>query len=296
MTDIFCFTDIHGQYKLYKAIIDYCKKQDPRCTIVYLGDACDRGPDGYKIMKDLLSDPQIIYLKGNHEDIFVHAAWFIKRDYKDVFTKDKIEEYLYECSLPFYSKEVNLCLYNGGKELLTDWMLDNMPQDFVDSINKLPLTFSYEQFDFCHAGGIPPVFQRVANGEYNNELIDKDDAEMLLWDRLHLACGWAKDRICVHGHTPTILLPAAAYGRDKSERNIHPCMWGELMGAKDKRPGYKIDMDTGATFIGRAYLLDVLTMNVIGFYDPAIIDDTKSHDIKIFEQYNIVEQTKNKRQ
>lgn len=296
MTDIFCFTDIHGRYELYRAIVNYCKEQDPRSTIVYLGDACDRGPDGYKIMKDLLSDPQIIYLKGNHEDIFVRAAWFIKRDYKDVFTKDKIEEYLYECSLPFYSKEVNLCLYNGGKELLTDWMLDNMPQDFVDSINKLPLTFSYEQFDFCHAGGIPPVFQRVANGEYNNELIDKDDAEMLLWDRLHLACGWAKDRICVHGHTPTIHLPAAAYGRDKSEKNIHPCMWGELMGAKDKRPGYKIDMDTGATFMGRAYLLDVLTMNVIGFYDPAITDDTKPHDIKIFEQYNIMEQTKNKKQ
>ena len=296
MQNIYYFTDIHGRWELYKTIVDYCKKQDAECTIIFGGDACDRGPDGYKIMKDLLSDSQIIYLKGNHEDIFVHAAWFIKRDYKDAFTEDKIEEYLYKCSLPFYSKEVNLCLYNGGKELLTDWMLDNMPQDFVDSINKLPLTFSYEQFDFCHAGGIPPVFQRVANGEYNNELIDKDDAEMLLWDRLHLACGWSKDRICVHGHTPTTHLPAAAYGRDKSERNIHPCMWGELMGAKDKRPGYKIDMDTGATFMGRAYLLDVLTMNVIGFYDPAITDDTKPHDIKIFEQYNIVEQTKNKKQ
>ena len=67
------------------------------------------------------------------------------------------------------------------------------------------------------------------------------------------------------------------------------------MGAKDKRPGYKIDMDTGATFVGRAYLLDVLTMNVIGFYDPAITDSNKSHDIKIFEQYNITEQIKNKK-
>lgn len=296
MHNIFYFTDIHGQWHLYRAIVDYCKNNDPECTIIFGGDACDRGPDGYKIMKDLLSDPQIVYLKGNHEDIFVRAAWFIMRDYKDFFTTERIKQYLNKCLFQdFYSYEVKLSMENGGKYLLTDWMLDGMSTDFVDNINKLPLTFSYENIDFCHAGGLFTVFQRAAENEYNQEFVDKNDIEMLLWDRNYLACGWEKNRICVHGHTPASYLPAAAYGRDKSLKSIHPCIWEELMGAKDKRPGYKIDMDTGATFSGRAYLLDVLTMNVIGFYDPAVTNSNKLHDIKIFEQYNITEQIKNKK-
>ena len=54
--------------------IKWCKEQDPECTIVYGGDAADRGPDGYRIIKELLNDPQIIYIYGNHEDLFIKAA------------------------------------------------------------------------------------------------------------------------------------------------------------------------------------------------------------------------------
>ena len=70
MHDIFTFGDIHGMYDLYKAIMDYCNEQDPEATIVFLGDACDRGKDGYRIMKDLLNHSNVVYLKGNHEDMY----------------------------------------------------------------------------------------------------------------------------------------------------------------------------------------------------------------------------------
>lgn len=67
MHDIYFFTDIHGQKNLFDAMYDWCLRQDPECTIVYGGDACDRGNDGYEIMKKLIASPQVIYLKGNHE-------------------------------------------------------------------------------------------------------------------------------------------------------------------------------------------------------------------------------------
>lgn len=87
MHDIFYFTDIHGMYDLYRAIMDYCNEQDPEAMIIFGGDACDRGKDGYKIMKELLDNPQVLYLKGNHEDLFVHAAWYLMREYHDTLDK-----------------------------------------------------------------------------------------------------------------------------------------------------------------------------------------------------------------
>ena len=66
MGTTYCFTDLHGMYNLWAQIRDYCKPDD---TLIFLGDACDRGNDGLKIIYELLKDPRVIYLKGNHEDI-----------------------------------------------------------------------------------------------------------------------------------------------------------------------------------------------------------------------------------
>ena len=63
------FSDLHGNYKVWKAIQNYYDKDD---VLIFLGDACDRGPDGIKIMLELLQDDRVIYLKGNHEDMFLN--------------------------------------------------------------------------------------------------------------------------------------------------------------------------------------------------------------------------------
>ena len=167
MHDIFYFTDIHGMYDLYRAIMNYCKEQDPEAMIVFGGDACDRGPDGYKIMKELLANPQVIYLMGNHEDMFIHAAWFIMQDYQGPLDDESVFQYLLKCDTQeFYSKEVQLCLYNGGYRTIYDWMVDGMSKEFVDKIANLPLTISYENLDFCHAGGNPKTFLKISTNEY----------------------------------------------------------------------------------------------------------------------------------
>ena len=58
----YTFSDLHGEYKLFKQIQEYIQKDD----IVYcLGDCCDRGPDGIKIIQEVLKDKRFIYLLGN---------------------------------------------------------------------------------------------------------------------------------------------------------------------------------------------------------------------------------------
>lgn len=62
----YTFTDIHGMGKHFDVIMDYIASQSDEYQIFFLGDACDRGPDGFEIMNKLLSNPKVVYLKGNH--------------------------------------------------------------------------------------------------------------------------------------------------------------------------------------------------------------------------------------
>ena len=279
MHDIFFFTDVHGMYDLYRAAINYCQEQDPEAIIIYGGDACDRGPDGYRIMKELLANPYIIYLKGNHEDMFVQAAQEIHKDYQGNATRQQIEDYLYvrlyEC-VPIYN-----VVNNGGWSTLCDWMLDGAPMDFVEHIGSLPLTLQYGYMDFCHAGGDPKVYTRVVKNEHDPSLIGTKDAEMMLWDRNWLGFGWIPERICIFGHTPTPYLPAKYYGLDKATARAHPCKY--LGTIDDRLTGYKIDMDTCAHASGNLYVLNCLTMKAQGFHDIDIENEIDKHQIEKIE-------------
>ena len=283
MHDIFYFTDVHGYYSLYKAALSYCLNEDPECMIIYGGDACDRGPDGYKIMRELLTHPRVVYLKGNHEDMFVRAARFILNDYTGPQQLEKIKAYLYSlCIKDNAASQVQLSIYNGGMSTLTSWMLDGMPNDFVSQIDKLPLTFSTDTMDFCHAGTIPKIFDRVAQDEYNDEFVDQDDIETILWDRIMLGYGWTPNRICVYGHTPTPHLPAKYYGSDKSLDSVHPCKYTSDLNTK--LSGAKIAMDVGTANSGKLYVLNCLTLEAIGFKDTDFKDEEiKNHDVEQFE-------------
>lgn len=282
MHDIFFFTDVHGNYELYKTAIEYCNKQDSEAMIVYGGDACDRNPDGYKIMQELLDNPKVVYLKGNHEDMFVQAARFIINNYKDKLEPQIIKDYLYDAYVT--APQIRLSIYNGGFDTLADWMLDGMPNNFVSQIDKLPLTFSTDTIDFCHAGTIPKVFNRVAQDEYEGEIPDKEDTELILWDRNMLGYGWAPNRICVYGHTPTPYLPTKYYEKNKSLPNAHPCKY---IGNLDERlNGAKIAMDVGTASSGKLYVLNCLTMKAQGFKDLNFNSEEKNH---IIEQIEVIQ-------
>ena len=284
MRDIFYFTDVHGCYDLYRAAMDYCLEQDSECIVIFGGDAIDRGPDGYKIMKELLANPQVIYLKGNHEDMFVKAAQFVLNHYHGALDGDSIFDFIYECECgeTDYAYDVKLYIYNGGYQTLNDWMLDGMPVDVINRVEELPITFSYEDMDFCHAGGNYKAFQRAYRDEYDGQYVNKDDFMILVWDRNYLGQGWAPDRTCIFGHTPTPYLAAKYYGQDKSLSNVHPCAYNATL--DDKWTGRKIDMDTGAVASGKLYVLNILTMQAQGLYDRELErDEKRNHEIEKIE-------------
>lgn len=263
MHDIFFFTDIHGARPLFNAIMNYCQEQDPEATIIFGGDAIDRGTDGYAIMKELLDNPKVVYLKGNHEDMFCKAARELKEEYHPYgeFTRAAIEHFL-KCTRGFDYRYAAIqdSLYNGGLSTLTDWVMDGMPMDLIERVEKLPLTFVYNNVDFCHAGSTYKCFKEVNEHEYNSEEMPEWETEPLLWSRTTIDIGWEPGRTCIFGHTPTPYLEDYLCGfKLEEDDEITPVLYRRDPG------GWKLDMDTGAVFTDIAYVLNVLTMRAQGF-------------------------------
>lgn len=285
MHDVFYFTDIHGARPLFDAIMKYCNEQDDEAMIIFGGDAIDRGKDGYAIMKELLENPYVVYLKGNHEDMFCKAA----REIKEMFSfenadKEKIHKCLNACKhFDYKYAAIQDSLYNGGLVTLTDWILDGMPMDLVERVERLPLTFVYNDVDFCHAGGTYKTFKEINEKEYYGTKINEWDVDYLLWSRTTIDVGWAPDRTCVFGHTPT---PYLEDYLDKfkwpEDCEITPVLYNR--NTIPEMTGWKLDMDTGAVFTGRAYVLNILTMKAQGFVDKDFENnEIHQHDVEKIE-------------
>ena len=267
MHDIFCFTDIHGNKALFDAIMNFCKEQDDEASIIFCGDACDRGPDGYSIMKELLDNPRVLYLKGNHEDMFVNAARVVKEHFSDV-PMERMRNVLNSCMIydgKYY--DIRNSLYNGGLSTLMSWVEDGMPMDFVEKIDKLPYTFSTEYIDFCHSASLYKTFKTVADAEYEGKKVDEHAAYELIWNRSAIGFGWKADRTAVFGHTPVQHLDSFVKGI-KCDESAEPIGYAASKAALKMYPdqtGTKIDLDVGTAYSKRAYVLNCLTGIAYGF-------------------------------
>ena len=223
MTNRFVFTDLHGNYNLWKKVEEFIAGQ----PAIFLGDAADRGLDGYKIMKELLDSPNIIYLKGNHEDMFVEAA---KRY---LITKGETCEPsdIYE-----HISAYNLLSQNGGFSTYNDWKKDDCPRRIIHQLNNLPIYYSIGRFDFCHSGCLKNQWERR----------DEISQDSFIWNRSHFPCDWFENRTLIHGHTITRSLTGY--------RNFNY----EIV-----RYNNKIDIDIGTVICNKIAVYNTLTDQVV---------------------------------
>ena len=170
-------TDLHGNYDLWEQIKNFLKEDD---TLIYLGDAIDRGDRGFEIFMEMLEHPQVVFLKGNHEDMLVKAA----REAMDGS---------YGCS------KQRLLASNGGFETLTELLYEDRPEIWISMLAKLPTHTTYtnengQKIFLCHAG--------CSLWADEPEVIPDDHD--LIWDRVHYISKKSdlmSDTIEVHGHT-----------------------------------------------------------------------------------------------
>lgn len=53
---VYCISDLHGDYFKYRALLENLSFQS-RDTLYVLGDVIDRGPDGVRLLQDMMAGP-----------------------------------------------------------------------------------------------------------------------------------------------------------------------------------------------------------------------------------------------
>jgi serine/threonine protein phosphatase 1 len=175
MERIFAVGDIHGCFDKLTALMEKIDIEWRRDKLIFLGDYIDRGPDSYEVVEYLVNlkkqHPNIIFLKGNHEEMF--------------------ENYLSGKNRLNY-------LYDGGQQTLDSYMNHRkkdagypVPEEHLDFIRALVLFHETDDYIFVHAGlkkGVP---------------VEKQRSDELLWIRDPFVRSRANfGKRVVFGHTP----------------------------------------------------------------------------------------------
>jgi serine/threonine protein phosphatase 1 len=155
---VYVIGDIHGCAEELGVLLD---ELAPRSTdtVVCLGDYIDRGPDAKAVIERLLalqmSGPRCVFLKGNHEDMFLAYAGQ-HGHFGDAFR--------------FNGGDATLESYGLG-DLSGAELWEALPPEHRAFFQSLQLTFRWQDFLCVHAGLDP-----------RRPLGDQDE-EDLLWIR-----------------------------------------------------------------------------------------------------------------
>lgn len=162
---VYACSDLHGNLILWNEIKAFLKSED---KLFYLGDSTDRGDYGWEILKEMLKDPRITYIAGNH----------------DIMLADRIAR-------PNNYQVAALHHRNGGEPTWNKAENDPEARDIMIAIRRLPLNAVYENID-----GLK-IYMSHSGSTSNNP-------EDLLWDRNEFLDRHKPDDydIVIHGHTP----------------------------------------------------------------------------------------------
>ena len=233
MNKTYAIADIHGMYNLWRQVIESLDETD---TLYVLGDCGDRGRDGWKIIKEALADPRVVYIRGNHDQMLL-----------DCWRSEWHDNYLWFC--------------NGGYETFDTVVADEKSEIYLMQLARTKLYHCYENTEgkkihLSHAG-----FSLHENDEIPND-------EDLLWDRDHIDdhCDWWPEEnpndYVVHGHTGCVSSvfkrSSFAFGDIDFNKSRTLCRYAH---------GHKICID-GRTFLSQTIArLDLDTLEEKVFFD-----------------------------
>lgn len=71
---IYCMSDIHGESDRFHAMLELIQLT-AEDTLYIIGDVIDRYPGGVDILREVMANPHIKMLKGNHEQMMLETLW-----------------------------------------------------------------------------------------------------------------------------------------------------------------------------------------------------------------------------
>ncbi|MEG0255980.1 MAG: metallophosphoesterase family protein [Vagococcus sp.] len=185
---LFVIGDIHGEIELFLSLLQDFDKSEHQ--LVLIGDLLDRGRKskeclllGMKLVKEM----EAIYLRGNHEQLFLDFLRDPENRYSNYLLNgggETIECLLHQGALDEYSPtEMSLMIQTRYKELIL----------FLET---LPYYFEWEQYICVHAGVnlSLPSWKNTSKRDF-------------LWIRNEFHTMSNKTgKVIIFGHTPTMYL------------------------------------------------------------------------------------------
>lgn len=212
---IYVTSDWHG-YPLEK-IKEMFKKigftDDDYCFV--LGDAIDRGEDGIKILKWLMSQPNMELILGNHEAMMLACDFLF-----DEITEESISK-LTGSKLDLYLTWEE----NGARPSINalSAISPNEIKYILEYLHEAPL------YETVSVGGKDFLLTHSGLNNFNkNKRLSEYSKDDFLWYRPQITDRYFDDIITVFGHTPTVY-----YGEEYKGRAVITDTW--------------IDIDTGAS-------------------------------------------------
>lgn len=246
MNKYYAVSDLHGNYELFKKIVDFIDDND---VVYVLGDATDRGQNGIKIIEDIIGDSRFKYIKGNHDLMFENVV----KKYVEYEANDIPNEIIWE-------DDFSIWTYNGGKPTFNAWKHSKNKYKILRWLHDLPLydvitNHSGNTVILSHSGA--PIDVRMSESDR-------------VWDRKNITdrnCVMDDNTYHVHGHTPIRYamedLDHAHIPHDNMMQTLKYCN------------GHKFDIDCGTQFSHTCILLDLDT------FEEHIFREEDEHDLDI---------------
>lgn len=188
---VYVTSDLHGyslgKFKDFLDKVGFCDED----FLYILGDVIDRGPDGVKILKWLMLQPNVELLLGNHEAMLLACDFLF-----DEITEDSISK-LTGTKLNTYRPWVS----NSGQVTLDalSGVRNKEIQYILEYLRERPLyetlTVNNRDFVLVHSG---------LGGFKKDKKLSEYTPTDLLWTRPSLNTQYFDDVTVVFGHTPTV--------------------------------------------------------------------------------------------
>jgi serine/threonine protein phosphatase 1 len=205
---LFAIGDIHGCAEKIDEMMSKISVNPERDTLVFIGDYIDRGPDSKGVINSIINIRKkirhVFCLLGNHEQMLL-----------DYYLHRKNEEM-------FFMNGGNVTAFSYGLIRTDAGVRMNIPEDHIEFLQSLQLSYETDKFIFVHAGlkpGIPLAQQK---------------AKDLLWIRDEfINAHHSFEKTVVFGHTPFV---------------------------KPLIDQYRIGIDTGAAYGGKLTCVELTQM------------------------------------
>ena len=179
---IYVMSDIHGNSIRFNSIMEQIDLK-PEDTLYVLGDIIDRYPYGIRILRLLMSMPNVKMLLGNHEYMMLNVL--------DRLDKDN----------PEYPHALRLWYRNGG-DITHEYIKHirkSVRKEVFDYLHSLPLNIDIEvngqSYILVHGGSI---------AAYHNYRYRYDSqVEYAVWNRINYNAPDVEGKTIIFGHTPT---------------------------------------------------------------------------------------------